>query len=137
MCYKRRMDAPESVRVDKWLWAVRLFKTRALAAAACDAGRVRVNGQPAKPARNVRVGDALVADNGSVIRTVKVRALIEKRIGAPRVAEFLEDLTLPEPLNRPAGPQFAPPFVRAKGTGRPTKKERRSFEDYFGRQGQR
>jgi ribosome-associated heat shock protein Hsp15 len=128
----RRMDAPESVRVDKWLWAVRVFKTRALAAAACGAGRVRINDQPAKPARPVRPGETIVADNGSVLRTVKVIALIEKRVGAPRVAEFLEDLTPPEPLNRPAGPQFAPPFVRAKGTGRPTKKERRSFEDYFG-----
>jgi ribosome-associated heat shock protein Hsp15 len=132
MCYKRRMDAPESVRVDKWLWAVRLFKTRALAAAACEAGHVRINGQPAKPARHIRPGETIVADNGAVIRTVKVRALVEKRIGAPLVAEFLEDLTPPEPLDRPAGPQFAPPFGRVKGTGRPTKKERRSFEDYFG-----
>lgn len=119
------------MRVDKWLWAVRVFKTRALAAAACEAGRVRINGQPIKPARNLRPDDTLVADNGAVVRTLKVIALIEKRVGAPRVAEFLEDLTPPELLNRPAGPQFAPPFVRAKGTGRPTKKERRSFEDYF------
>jgi ribosome-associated heat shock protein Hsp15 len=127
------MDAPESVRVDKWLWAVRVFKTRALAAAACEAGRVRINGQPAKPARPVRPGETIVADNGSVIRTVKVFALIEQRVGAPRVAEFLEEAAPAELLHRPAEPQFAPPFVRAKGTGRPTKKERRSFEDYFGR----
>ena len=126
-------NMPMSMRVDKWLWAVRVFKTRALAAAACEASRVRINGQPAKPARHVRPGEVIHADNGSVLRTVKVLALIEQRIGAPRVAEFLEEAAPPEPLSRPVEQQFQPPCVRAKGTGRPTKKERRSFEDYFGR----
>lgn len=126
------MSAPESVRLDKWLWAVRLFQTRPLAAAACEAGRVRVNGQPAKPARRVHPGELITADNGSVLRTVKVRALLEQRVGAPRVAEFLEEAAPPELLRAAGEPKLPPPFVRSKGAGRPTKKERRSFEGYFG-----
>lgn len=127
-------NLPPSMRVDKWLWAVRVFKTRALAAAACDAGRVQVNGLPARPARHVRPGEIIVADNGAVIRTVKVLAVLEQRVGAPRVAEFLAEAAPPQPRRQPAGPAGAPPpFLRPKGAGRPTKKERRRFEEYFGR----
>jgi len=126
------MDAPASVRLDKWLWAVRLYQTRSLAAAACHAGHVQINGQPAKPARNVHVGETIIATTVGITRTVKVLALIEQRVGAKLVPGFMEDLTPPEELNKPREAKFQPPFVRAKGAGRPTKKERRSFEDYFG-----
>jgi ribosome-associated heat shock protein Hsp15 len=126
------MPAPESVRLDKWLWSVRLYPTRSLATAACSAGKVRVNGQPAKPARNVHPGETITAIASEITRTVKVIALLEQRVGAKLVPEFMQDLTPPEEFNKPREPHLQSPFQRAPGTGRPTKKERRSFEDYFG-----
>jgi ribosome-associated heat shock protein Hsp15 len=126
------MNAQGPVRLDKWLWAVRLFRTRALAAAACEAGRVRINGQAAKPSRHVRPGESIVADNGAVLRTVKVIAVTAQRVGPPRVVEYLEETVPPKAQNPTPRSLAQPPFVRAKGSGRPTKKERRSFEDYFG-----
>ena len=126
------MDAPASVRVDKWLWAVRLYKSRSLAADACNGGKVRINGLPVKPARSIHVGEILHAATGEITRTIKVIALLDKRVGPKVVAGYMEDLTPPEELNKPRQPYFPPPFQRAKGTGRPTKKDRRSFEDYFG-----
>ncbi|MBI3882027.1 MAG: RNA-binding S4 domain-containing protein [Verrucomicrobia bacterium] len=126
------MEAPPSVRVDKWLWAVRLFKTRPLAADACLAGKVKIAGLPVKPARNVHVGEILTAVAGEITRTVKVVALLDKRVGAKLVADFMADLTPAAELHKPREPNFQAPFQRAKGSGRPTKKERRSFEEYFG-----
>jgi len=81
------------LRLDKWLWCVRLFKTRTLATEACTTGRVHVNGQPAKPARSVRPGDTINADIAGVQRTFKVLALLPSRVGAKLVPQFLEDLT--------------------------------------------
>ena len=119
------------MRMDKWLWAVRLYKTRSLAAAACTNGRVLVDDVPVKPARTVRVGELIRAVCGDLQRTVKVIGLTEHRVGAPLVSEYLEDLTPPEErekarLNRPP-PGFIP---RPKGAGRPTKKDRRAFDQF-------
>ena len=125
------MSAPESVRIDKWLWAVRLYKTRSLATEACKAGHVTVNGQPVKPARDVRVGETVCALTGEVRRTLRVLALVEQRVGAPLVKQFAEDLTPAEELAKQRDPGARPLFLRPKGAGRPTKKERRELEEFL------
>lgn len=114
---------PASVRVDAWLWAVRLFKSRSLATAACKAGHVRVNGERAKPATALAIGDEVVVRGGERERIVEVRQLLVKRVGAPAAAAALLDRS-PEPLARGL---FAVPR-RERGAGRPTKRERRDIE---------
>jgi ribosome-associated heat shock protein Hsp15 len=123
--------AVQSVRIDKWLWAVRLYKSRSIATDACSTGKVRVNGQPAKPSRTVRAGDVITAVTGEIIRTVKVISPLEKRVGAKLVGQFLEDLTPASELSKPREKTFQPFVFRAKGKGRPTKKDRRSIEDFL------
>jgi len=121
--------APFSVRVDAWTWAVRLYKTRTQATAACRAGHVRVNGDRAKPAVLVRPGDRVVIRGGGAERTVEVVGLLAKRVGAEVAARAYIDHT---PVPPPA--EFvAPPSVRDPGTGRPTKKERRQLDRLRGR----
>jgi len=126
------MEAISAVRADRWLWAVRLYKTRSLASAACKAGHVRINGQSCKPARSVRPGDLFQALAGGINRTVKVLAVLENRVGAKRVPDFLEDLTPPSEYEKPREKTFAPIAQRPKGTGRPTKKDRRALGSFFG-----
>ncbi len=121
----------QSTRIDKWLWAVRLYKTRSNAADACANGKVRINGQPAKASRLVKTNDLITAVAGEILRTVKVTAPLEKRVGAKRVGEFLEDLTPATEFAKQKEKRFQPFVFRPKGSGRPTKKERRSIEDFL------
>jgi ribosome-associated heat shock protein Hsp15 len=115
----------ESVRLDKWLWAARVFKTRSLAADACDGGKVDVNEQAAKPARALRPGDSIrVSLPQGRRRILKVRALGERRGSATMARTLFEDLTPPEPPRS----RLAPPPRREPGAGRPTKRERRAIE---------
>ena len=116
----------ESIRVDKWLWAARFFKTRSLAAAACAGGRVEVNEQGAKPSRLVRPGDVLRVTLGSVTgrRVARVVAVAERRGPAAAARALYDDLTPPAPPRIRTGP----PAYRAPGAGRPTKRERRAIE---------
>ena len=117
-------------RVDKWLWAARIFKTRSMAAAACKKGQVSMNGAQLKPSRTVKVGDIVSVRKPPVTYSFKIKQAIEKRVGAKLIPEILENVTAPEQyelleMNRISG------FVnRAKGTGRPTKKERRDLEEF-------
>ena len=120
--------AEACVRMDKWLWSVRLYKSRSLASAACSAGKVRVNGQAIKPARTVRPGEVLTAVTGDITRTVKVLAPLQHRVGAPVVAQYLEDLTPASEYAKAREPNFRPVLLRPRGTGRPTKKERRQLD---------
>jgi ribosome-associated heat shock protein Hsp15 len=115
----------DSVRVDRWLWAARVFKTRSLAADACDGGKVDVNAQAAKPAKSLRPGDLVqVTVRQGRRRILRVTALHERR-GSPALARTLfEDLTPPEP----AQPRWAPPPRRPPGSGRPTKRDRRDID---------
>ncbi|WP_116709094.1 RNA-binding S4 domain-containing protein [Actinomycetospora cinnamomea] len=115
----------ESVRVDRWLWAVRLTKTRADAAAACRGGHVRVNDTPAKPATPVRPGDTVRTRVYEIPRTVEVTRVIEKRVGAPVAVICYVDHTPPPP---PPEERPAPVAVRDRGTGRPTKRDRRMID---------
>jgi ribosome-associated heat shock protein Hsp15 len=121
------MFTGDSVRIDKWLWAVRVFKTRSLASDSCRHGHVQIGGQPVKPARPVRVHDVIVVKKDQMTRTFKVLQLIEQRVGAPAAKEYAEDQTPASEWEKPREP-FVRPFVRPKGSGRPTKKERRRID---------
>ncbi len=112
--------------MDKWLWAVRLYKTRTLAVEACQAGHVKVAGQNVKAARLVRIGELITARTGDVTRTVRVIGLIGQRVGAKLVSNYLEDLTPASESEKGRESYLMPTFVR--GAGRPTKKDRRAFE---------
>ena len=122
------MDDPTSVRIDKWLWAVRLFKSRSLATAACNAGHVKIAGLSVKPSRDVRPGETIMALAGGVHRTVQVIRLLERRVGAKVVADYMQDLTPPEEFARARAERDAPLVQYPKGWGRPTKKQRRQIE---------
>jgi len=115
----------QSVRLDKWLWAARVFKTRSLAATACDGGKVDVNDRSAKPAKALRPGDTIrVTLPQGRRRILKVAALDERRGSATVARALYEDLTPPEPPRL----RGAPPPMRAPGSGRPTKRERRALD---------
>lgn len=121
-------ETPTEVRLDKWLWAVRLFKTRSLATEACAAGHVQIGGQRVKPARSVHPGELVEAQVGEIKRTVRVLGLLGHRVGAALVARYLEDLTPPEELNKPREARIEPFIHRPKGAGRPTKRDRRLLD---------
>ncbi len=120
------------VRVDKWLWAVRVFKTRTAATSACTAGRVRVGDEPAKPATKVQIGDVVEARRGDRTIIYRVAGLVDKRVGAKLVEELAEDLS-PPPTQRPSRLDAPPGGARLRGEGRPTKKERRDIDRLRGR----
>ena len=103
-----------------------------MAIGACQAGHVKIAGQRVKPSRDVHVGEVITALTGRTERTVKVRALLEQRVGAARVAEFMEDLTPPEEYARARAEALAAPVQYRKGFGRPTKKQRRQIQRLFG-----
>ncbi len=127
------MDPMSAVRADRWLWAVRLFKTRSLATRACAAGKVQINGLPCKAARDVRAGDTLVASLTGITRTVKVLAVLESRVGAKLVPRYLEDQTPPEEYAKLREKKtLVPEGHRPKGSGRPTKRDRRILQSFFG-----
>lgn len=122
----------EEVRIDKWLWAVRIFKTRTIAVEACKKGRVMIDDVTIKPSRNVRAGDVIQVRKPPVTYSFRVLALADKRMGAKMVPQFMENVTSPDQyelleLNKISG------FVdRQRGTGRPTKKERRDLDQFAG-----
>lgn len=120
-----------AVRIDKWLWAVRLFKTRSLASEACRGGHVSIGGATVKPSREVRPGDVISVLIGEIRRTVQVLAPIEKRVGPKLVGEFMLDLTPAEEYLRVirSKEDLSVP-QRPKGAGRPTKKDRRSLSRF-------
>lgn len=117
-------------RIDKWMWATRIFKTRTIAAEACKKGRVSINGSQVKASRTIKVGDVIQVKKSPITYSFKVLQTIEKRIGAKLVQEYMENVTTPDQyeileMNKISG------FVdRARGTGRPTKKDRRELEDF-------
>ncbi|CAH0169738.1 RNA-binding S4 domain-containing protein [Microbacterium sp. Bi128] len=122
-------DATTTARVDAWLWAVRVYKTRSAATTACRAGHVRVNGERAKAAQPVRPGDELRVRIQGFDRILVVKKTIAKRVGAALVAESVDDRTPPPPPRESMA--FVP--VRDRGAGRPTKRDRRDIEKLRGR----
>jgi ribosome-associated heat shock protein Hsp15 len=119
-------------RLDKWLWAVRIFKTRSLASDACRAGSVAVNEQTAKPARDVRPGETVTVKQGLVLRTLKVVDVPKSRVGAKLVPNFCADLTPPEELEKARENPIQDLLEREKGSGRPTKRDRRLLDRLLG-----
>lgn len=120
------------VRIDKWLWSVRIFKSRSLATDACKSGKVKVGVQPAKPSSLLTTGQVVEVKKNGFSLTFRVTRLIEKRVAATLAADCLEDLTPPEELTKykdwftgKGGPEF-----RERGDGRPTKKERREIDEF-------
>jgi ribosome-associated heat shock protein Hsp15 len=122
-CHHGPVDA---TRVDRWLWAVRQYKSRAAATDACRGGHVRVNGASAKPATTVRVGDRVEARAHGRHRVLEVVRVIDKRVGAPVAAECLVDHSPPPPPRD----QVATTFTRDPGSGRPTKRDRRQLDRF-------
>ena len=124
-------EEPLASRLDKWLWAVRVFKTRGLATDACRAGSVQVNRLPAKPSRDVRVGEVIQVQLGLITRTLAVRAIPLRRIGPKLVVDFCDDQTPPEEFAKVRVQPVQQFLARAKGSGRPTKRERREIDRLF------
>lgn len=115
-------------RIDKYLWAIRVFKTRSEAADACKSGKVKVNEVEAKPSRDVKENDTITVRKGSIYFTYRVIVPIDKRVGAALVPQYAEDLTPDEEREKLNAP-FETIFMRRdRGTGRPTKKERRTLD---------
>lgn len=121
------MPDHEKVRIDRWLWAVRIYKTRSRATEACRKGRITVNGLEAKASREIKPGDIVLIRKLPIVITVRVKDTVEKRLPAKRVYEFVDDLTSPEELTKlKFNDQTF--LIRGKGSGRPTKKERRLLD---------
>ena len=118
-------------RIDKWLWAARIFKTRTIAAEACKKGRVNINGAQAKPSRMIKPGDIINVKKAPITYSFKVLQAIEKRVGAKLVPEIMENVTSPEQYELLEMSKISGFIDRARGTGRPTKKDRRSLDDFF------
>jgi len=122
------MVVTEKVRIDKWLWAVRVYKTRSQASEACRKGRILIDGMEVKPSRNIKKGEMVFIRKLPVVYTIRVKELVENRLPAQRVGEFAEDLTSAEELGKLKLRDMVF-FKRDKGTGRPTKKDRRMLDD--------
>lgn len=117
-------------RIDKWLWAARIYKTRTIAAEACKKGRVMINGTSVKAARMVKPGETVQVKKSSVTFSFKVLQAIERRVGAKLVPEVMENVTTPDQYELLEMSKVSGFVGRAHGTGRPTKKERRSLEEF-------
>ncbi|MBP1594123.1 MAG: heat shock protein Hsp15 [Bacteroidetes bacterium] len=117
-------------RIDKWMWATRIFKTRTIAAEACKKGRVSINGSQVKASRTIKVGDVIQVKKSPITYSFKVLQTIEKRIGAKLVPEYMENVTTPDQYEILEMSKISGFVDRARGTGRPTKKDRRELEDF-------
>ena len=119
------------VRVDKYLWAMRIYKTRSIATDACKCGRVKMNGVELKPSRMFHVGDIFTVRKGPITYTYRILQLWGNRLGAKMVPEYLQDITPKEQLELLELARYAAQSGRDRGTGRPTKKDRRDIEQFF------
>lgn len=118
----------EGVRIDKWLWCVRIFKTRNQATIACRSGRIKINDGIVKPSREVRTGEIITVSLSAVQKKVKIKELLDHRISAKLVENYLEDLTPKEEYEKEKMKRAVGFEYRRRGIGRPTKKERREIE---------
>jgi ribosome-associated heat shock protein Hsp15 len=119
------------VRIDKWLYAVRIYKTRSIATEECRKGRISISGITVKPSRDVRVGDILELKKAPVTYKFKVLQLAEKRMSAKLVPDFVEDLTPKEQFDLLEMQKYMQWNGRERGAGRPTKKDRRDIDDFM------
>lgn len=121
----------EETRIDKYLWAIRVFKTRGDATDACKGGKIRINGADIKPSKAVRPGDVITVRKGTITFTYRVLAAVDKRQGAKLVPQYAENITPEEELAKLKAPVETFFLKRDRGTGRPTKKERRQMESLW------
>jgi ribosome-associated heat shock protein Hsp15 len=119
------------VRIDKWLWSVRIYKTRSQATEACRKGHVSIGNLPVKPSRAVHINEIIKVRKSPIVRTFKVLGLAEKRMSAKLTEDFIEDITPPEELELQEMQKNMRWITREPGTGRPTKKDRRELDDFF------
>ncbi len=124
------MAEKHTTRIDKWLWVVRIFKSRVLATAACTGGKIKIDGTTVKASRNIQKGDIIQVRMGVVKYLYKVRRIANKRMGAKLVENFMQDLTPKEELAKLKSVQKQPLQTREKGQGRPTKRERRNMDKF-------
>jgi len=122
--------ANTEARIDKWLWAARIFKTRSIAAAACKKGQVSMSGTQLKASRMIKAGDVVSVRKAPITYSFRVLQPIERRVGAKLIPEILENVTTPDQYELLEMSKISGFVGRAKGTGRPTKKERRSLDDF-------
>jgi ribosome-associated heat shock protein Hsp15 len=118
----------ERIRIDKWLWCVRVFKSRSLAAEACGGGKVKIRGERVKPSWHIKIGEVITVQQRYVKRTYRILALLDKRVSAVKVKDFAEDITPPEELEKLKTERFVSYQSKFKGIGRPTKKDRRLID---------
>ncbi|MFQ3579542.1 MAG: RNA-binding S4 domain-containing protein [Bacteroidales bacterium] len=125
-----KVKIEENLRIDKWLWAVRIFKTRTLAASECNNGRVTIMNMNVKPSRLVKIGDEVSVRFPVITRTYKVKGLLAQRLSAEMVKEFVEDITPQEELDKLELAKYQHHVWRDAGEGRPSKKDRRDLEKF-------
>ena len=124
------------IRIDKWLWAVRIFKTRTMAANACKKSKVTVNGTNVKPSYPIKIGQTVEVKNFAITRTFKVTGVLEKRVSAKLAVNFVEETTPPETFEKLKAMKNDIFALRPKGTGRPTKRDRRKIQRWTGGTGE-
>ena len=124
------MVEKHNTRIDKWLWAVRIFKTRAIATEACSGGKVKIDGTAVKASRRIQAGDVIQVRKGVIKFIYKVLKIAEKRMGAKLIIDFVEDITPDDELAKLESSNKQPLQTREKGRGRPTKRERRIMDDF-------
>lgn len=129
MSHRKVMAEKEKLRIDKYLWAIRAFKTRSLATEACKAGRVKLSGQAIKPAYVVKVGEIYSVQKGAERKVIQVVDLLERRVDAKTAVQYYQDLTPPEETASFKSAFLSPILKRDRGTGRPTKKDRREIDE--------
>jgi ribosome-associated heat shock protein Hsp15 len=119
-----------SLRIDKFLWAVRIYKTRSLATNACSGGKVKIEGKSVKPSHHISPGEVFTVTQRYITRTFSVTSLVEKRVSAKLLTQYIEDLTPQDELDNLKTERFTSYVQRYRGAGRPTKKERRLIDKY-------
>jgi ribosome-associated heat shock protein Hsp15 len=134
----KTMDDSNDIRIDKYLWAVRVYKTRSIATDEINKGRVLIDNVSVKASRKVKAGETIIVRKPPILHTFRVKALLEKRVSASLVPQYLEDLTPAQELEKREMARIGMNFIRERGTGRPTKKDRREIDrlqntddDYF------
>jgi ribosome-associated heat shock protein Hsp15 len=123
------MAETDKLRIDKYLWAIRAFKTRSISTEACKAGRIKLNGQNLKPSHIVKPGEVYTVQKGSNKKIIEVIALLERRVDAKTAVTFYKDLTPLEETHAYKSMFHSPNLSRDKGAGRPTKRDRREIDD--------
>ncbi len=124
--------AKDEARIDKWLWAARIYKTRTIATAACKKGQISMGGTQLKPSRMIKAGDIIDVRKSPITYSFRVLKPIEMRVGAKLVPEVMENVTKPEQYELLEMSRISGFIDRARGTGRPTKKDRRSLDEFTG-----